>query len=86
MRLTSNAWHRCIDAYDAAGQGNFDRALRFDSKAPRELPHISLTALARVAQWAGFYACSLVALVRNDAFTILTGTAAMHDDLAVRAS
>ena len=86
MRLTSNAWHRCIDAYDAAGQGNFDRALRFDSKAPRELPHISLTALARVAQWAGFYARRLVALVLNDAFTILTVHVHAHDDLAVRTS
>ena len=85
-QLTSYGLDTYIDVYDAAGQENFERALRFDLNAPRELPHISPTALARVAQWAGFYACSLVALVRNDAFTILTGTAAMHDDLAVRAS
>ena len=60
-------------------------ALRFGLNVPRELAHISLIALARLAQWAGFYVRRLVALVRNGAFTILTGTASMYGDLAVRA-
>ena len=68
------------------GQEDFERALRFGLNSSRELPDISLTALARVAQWAGFYVRVLVALARNGAFTILTGTASMYGDLAVRAS
>ena len=84
-RLTSHGLDRCIDAYDEAGQENFEMALRFGLNAPREPAHISLIALARLAQWAGFYVRRLVALVRNGAFTILTVTAAMHDNLAVRA-
>ena len=84
--VSTNACADDIDVYDAAGQENFERALRFDLNAPRELPHISPTALARVAQWAGFYARRLVALVLNDAFTILTVHVHAHDDLAVRTS
>ena len=68
------------------GQEDFERALRFGLNSPRELADIYLTALARLAQWAGFYVRRLVALVRNGAFTILTVTAAMHDNLAVRAA
>ena len=85
-QLTSYGLDTYIDVYDAAAQENFDRALRFDLNSPRELPHIFLTALARVAQWAGFYARRLVALVLNDAFTILTVHVHAHDDLAVRPS
>ena len=85
-RVSANACADHIVAYDGAGQGFFEMALRFGSNAPRELAHILLTALARLAQWAGFYVRRLVALVRNGAFTILTVTAAMHDDLAVRAA
>ena len=71
-RLTSHGLDRCIDAYDAAGQGNFERALRFGLNQPRERPYLSLTALARVERSAGYI--------------ILTGMAAMHHDLAVRAA
>ena len=39
--------------------------LRAISNDPCELSHISLTALARSAQWAGVYARGLDALVRN---------------------
>ena len=86
-QLTSYGLDTYIDAYDQAGQENFDRALRFDLNATHELAHISLTALARVARWAGgFYARRLVALVINDAFTILTVHVHAHDDLAVRTS
>ena len=85
-RLTSYGLNRCIDAYDEAGQENFDKALRFDLNATHELAHIPLTALARVARWAGFYARRLVALVLNDAFTILTVHVHAHDNLAVRMS
>ena len=85
-RLTSHGLDRCIDAYDEAGQENFEMALRFGLNAPRKLPHISLIALARVAQWAGFYKCGLDALARNGVFTILAVMAAMYGDLAVRAS
>ena len=46
--------------------------LRADSKAPCELAHIYLTALACSAQWTGVYACFLDALVRNGIVTIMT--------------
>ena len=62
----------------------FGMALRFDSNQLREIPHVSLTALARSAQRTGFYERSLDALALGAALTILTGmTTAMHD-LAVR--
>ena len=85
-QLTSYGLDTYIDVNDAAGQENFDRALRFDLNATHELAHISLTALARVARWAGFYARRLVALVINDAFTILNVHVHAHDNLAVRMS
>ena len=53
-----------IDAYDEAGQGFFEMTLRFGLNAPRERPHMFLTALARVAQWAGFYVRRFVAFAR----------------------
>ena len=62
----------------------FGMSLRFDSNQLREIPHVSLTALARSAQRTGFYVRSFDALALGDALTILTGmTTAMHD-LAVR--
>ena len=79
-RLTCNALHRCVALIVMVGHGNFDRALRFDLKAPCVLAHISLTSLACSAQWTGFYARGLDALMRSDALTIVTG----HVDLAVR--
>ena len=85
-RVIAHACADDIDAYDEAGQGFFEMALRFGLNAHREPAHISLIALARLAQWAGFYVRRLVALVRNGAFTILTVTASMHDNLAVRAA
>ena len=73
-----------IDAYNEAWHSIFDMALRFISNQPRELAHISLTALARSAQRTGFYERSFDALALGAALTILTGmTTAMHD-LAVR--
>ena len=83
-QLTSHGLDRCIDAYDAAGQENFDMALRFGLNDARERPHMFLTALARVVLWAGFYARRLVALVLNDAFTIVTVHVHAHSNLAVR--
>ena len=47
--------------------------LRATSNDPCELSHISLTALARSAQWTGVYARGLDALVRNGVVTIMTG-------------
>ena len=62
----------------------FGMSLRFDSTQLREIPHVSLNALARSAQRTGFYAPSFDALSLGGALTILTGmTTAMHN-LAVR--
>ena len=44
-RLASYAWHRCIVATFAGGQGNFDMALRFDSTEPCEHAQLSLIGL-----------------------------------------
>ena len=85
-RLTSHGLDRCTDAYDAAGQGNFESALRFGLNQPCKRPHLSLTALARVERWAGFYVHGNDAIGATASFTIVTITAAMHDDLAVRAA
>ena len=74
-RLTSYGLDRCTDAYDAAGQGFFEMALRFGLNAPRERPHCFLTALARVERWAGFYERRPDALRATVGFTILTGMA-----------
>ena len=54
-----------FDAYDEAGQGNFDMALRFGLNPPRELAHCFLTALSRVERWTGFYECELDAMARD---------------------
>ena len=54
------------------------------SNAPCELPHISLTALARSAQWTGFYALCLDALARSGAVTIVTSITTAMRNLAVR--
>ena len=58
------------------GQVKFDRALRFDLNPPRVNPHIYLTALARVVQWAGVYALRVNPLVRNGVLTILASPCA----------
>ena len=50
-----------------AGQGFFEMDLRFGLNEPCETAHICLTALARFAQWAGFYAWRLDALARATA-------------------
>ena len=63
-RVSANACADHIDAYDEAGQGFFEMTLRFGLNAPRERPHMFLTALARVAQWAGFYVRRFVAFAR----------------------
>jgi hypothetical protein len=65
-----------------AGQGFFEMDLRFGLNEPCETAHIYLTALARFAQWAGYYACTLVALLRGGALTILTGMLTGRHDLA----
>ena len=57
------------------GQEDFERALRFGLNSPRELADIYLTALARLAQWAGFYVRGHDAIGATSGFTILTGTA-----------
>ena len=60
------------------------RTLRAPTNAPCELPHISLTALARSAQWTGFYALCLDALARSGALTIFPGMTTAMRNLAVR--
>ena len=62
------------------------RILHARTNAPCELPHISLTALARSAQWTGFYALGLNALARSGAATIMTSITAAMRNLAVRAA
>ena len=74
-RVSANACPDHIDAYDEAGQGFFEMTLRFGLNAPRERPHMFLTALARVARWAGFYVRGHDAIGATVGFTILTGTA-----------
>ena len=71
-RLTSHGLDRCTDAYDAAGQGNFESALRFGLNQPCKRPHLSLTALARVERWAGFYVHGHDAIGATASFTIVT--------------
>ena len=61
-------------------------ALRFGLNALCERPHCFLTALARVERWAGFYERRPDAMRATVGYTILTGMAAMHYDLAVRAA
>jgi hypothetical protein len=58
-------------------------ALRFGLNHPRELAHVSLTALARSAQRTGFYVRSFDALALGGALTILTGMTTTMHDLAV---
>ena len=74
-RRTSNGWHVCIDATIADRTKIFDSTARACTNPPRELPHIFLTALARVAQRAGFYARCLDPLMRNGVLTILASMA-----------
>ena len=77
--LTSYGQRVCIDASREAGHTIFIRTLRFDSNYARDLANNVLIALARSAQWTGFYACHFDALVCIGALTILTGmTAAMQ--------
>ena len=62
----------------------FGMSLRFDSNQLREIPHVSLTALARSAQRTGFYAPSFDALALGGALTILAGMTTTMHNLAVR--
>ena len=70
--LTCYALDRCTTLRSPTGQGYFDRDLRFGLAAPCEPAHISLTALARVAQWTGVYALVLVALALTGILAILS--------------
>ena len=85
-RVSANACADHFDVYDEPGQENFESALRFGLNQPCKRPHLSLTALARVERWAGFYVHGNDAIGATASFTIVTITAAMHDDLAVRAA
>ena len=84
--VSANAWQMTLTHTDAAGQGFFEMASRFGLNAPHERPHMFLTPLARAARWAGFYVRGHDAIGATVGFTILTGMAAMHHDLAVRAA
>ena len=65
-------------------QSIFGMALRFSSNQPRELTHISLTALARSAQRTGFYERSPAAPAPRAALPILTGMTTAIPDPAAR--
>ena len=65
-------------------QSIFGMALWFDSNQLSEIPHVSLTALARSAQRTGFYVHRVDALALGGALTILTGMTTTIHDLAVR--
>ena len=71
-RLSCAALDRCAALQLDGRQQFFERALRFDSHEPRQLTHILLTALARVAQWTGIYALVLVALALTGILAILS--------------
>ena len=58
--------------------------VRARSNACRELAHICVTALARIAHWIAFYACGFVALLLAGLFSIVIGMVAAMRDLAVR--
>ena len=73
-RLSCAALDRCAALQFDGRQQFFERALRFDSHEPRQLTHILLTALARVAQWTGIYALVLVALALIGFSSILPGS------------
>ena len=73
-RLSCAALDRCAALQFDGRQQFFERALRFDSHEPRQLTHILLTALARVAQWTGIYALVLVALALTGILAILSST------------
>ena len=82
-RLRSHALDRCNDATIPSVTSFFEWIAHACSNQPREISHIILTALARVAPWTGFYACCFDALVLFGASTILTGMAAGICDLAL---
>ena len=69
--VSTHGLTRCFALIFAVGQGFFDRTLRFDSNYARDLANTVLIALARSAQWTGFYACHFDALVCISALTIL---------------
>ena len=68
--FVSHAHAARFDAYYKARQCFLYRIARAHASYPRELAHISLTALARSAQCTGFYAWILDALSRARALTI----------------
>ena len=70
--FVSHAHAARFDAYYEARQCFLYWISRAHASYPRELAHISLTALARSAQCTGFYAWILDALLRGGAMTILT--------------
>ena len=72
MCVTTHGRTVCFDAYYEARQCFLYWIAHAHASYPRELAHISLTALARSAQCTGFYAWILDALLRGGAMTILT--------------
>ena len=71
-RLSCAALDRCFALQCDGRQQYFERPWRFGTNDPRELTHILLTGLARVAQWTGFYALCLVALALTSVLAILS--------------
>jgi hypothetical protein len=70
MCVTTHGRTVCFDAYYEARQCFLYWIAHTHASYPRELAHISLTALARSAQCTGFYAWILDALSRARALTI----------------
>ena len=70
--FVSHAHNTRFDAHYEARQCLLYWIARAHTSHPRELAHISLTALARSAQCTGFYAWLLDALLRGGAMAILT--------------
>ena len=83
MRLSCNGLNMCIDAWNVAGQGFFDNALRFDLVQPCDNSNISLTVLFRVAQWTGYFVCCFDAHAHFGASTMQTGIGGTRGDLVL---
>ena len=80
MLFASHAWTGALRYNRDDTQHNFAKTLRFDLNPARERANTSLTALARFAQWTGFYMLGLVALFLSGSFTNpLIMCAAMHN-------
>ena len=60
--------------------------LRATSNEPCQLSHISLTALARSAQWTGVYARGLDAIVRSGVTIMLIAMCVRTHDLPLMMS